>query len=99
MDKQVFFTANKVNSSEKVSGFFTKKKIGNLIVPVIEVYKESDMGDYIESYEIDGSTLQSELSAAKERVKECIVQLEYLNEKFGETGTTNALLSKLKQQR
>ena len=29
-------------------------------------------------------------------LNECVLQLEYLNEKFGETGTTNALLSKLK---
>ena len=29
-------------------------------------------------------------------LSECALQLEYLNEKFGETGTTNALLSKIK---
>lgn len=29
--------------------------------------------------------------------QECINQLEYLNDKFGETGTTNQLLSKLKR--
>lgn len=27
---------------------------------------------------------------------EAIIQLQYLNEKFGETGTTNSLLSKMK---
>lgn len=31
----------------------------------------------------------------KELLQECKLQLEYLNEKFGETGTTNALLTKL----
>ncbi len=30
-----------------------------------------------------------------ELLQECILQLEYLNEKFGETGTTNKLLSRL----
>lgn len=29
---------------------------------------------------------------------ECKLQLEYLNEKFGETGTTNALLSKIENR-
>ena len=32
----------------------------------------------------------------KKLLQECILQLEYLNEKFGETGTTNSLLAKLK---
>ena len=31
----------------------------------------------------------------KELLQECKIQLEYLNDKFGETGTTNALLTKL----
>lgn len=30
-------------------------------------------------------------------LKECKLQLEYLNEKFTETGTTNSLLSKIEQ--
>lgn len=30
-----------------------------------------------------------------EMLKECKLQLEYLNEKFTETGTTNSLLSKI----
>lgn len=30
-----------------------------------------------------------------ELLRECKIQLEYLNEKFGETGTTNSLLSKI----
>jgi hypothetical protein len=30
-----------------------------------------------------------------ELLQECKLQLEYLNEKFGETGTTNALLTKI----
>ena len=35
------------------------------------------------------------LAKGKELLQECKLQLEYLNEKFGKTGTTNALLSKL----
>jgi hypothetical protein len=31
----------------------------------------------------------------KKILQECKIQLEYLNEKFGETGTTNALLPKI----
>lgn len=31
----------------------------------------------------------------EELLQECKLQLEYLNEKFGETGTTNALLFKI----
>lgn len=30
-----------------------------------------------------------------ELLQECKIQLEYLNEKFGQTGTTNALLAKI----
>ena len=34
----------------------------------------------------------------QELLQECKLQLEYLNEKFGETGTTNALLSKINRK-
>ena len=54
----VYFKAKRIDNGEWITGFFTKKKIGNLIVPIIEVCKESDSGDYIESYEIDGNTLK-----------------------------------------
>lgn len=53
-----YFKARRLDNNEWVIGFFTKKQIGNLIVPVIEVYKEWDSGDYMESYEIDGDTLE-----------------------------------------
>ena len=53
-----YFKAQRLDTRDWVVGYFTKKKIGNLIVPVIEVYKEWDTGDYMESYEIDGSTLE-----------------------------------------
>lgn len=53
-----YFKAKRLDNNEYIVGFFTKKQIGNLIVPVIEVYKEWDTGDYIESYEIDGDTLE-----------------------------------------
>lgn len=58
-DNKLIFTAKRSDTNDFVTGFFTKKKIGTLIVPVIEVYKESDFGDYMQSYEIDGSTLKS----------------------------------------
>jgi len=52
------FKAKRLDNSEWIQGFFTKKKIGSLFVPVIEVIKEWDSGDYIESIEIDGETLE-----------------------------------------
>lgn len=51
------FKAKRIDNGEYVKGFFTNKERGNLIVPVIDVYKEWDTGDYIKSYEIDGDTL------------------------------------------
>ena len=54
-----YFKAKRIDNGEWVTGFFTKKKIGSLIVPVIEVYKEWDTGDYMEFYEIDGDTLEN----------------------------------------
>lgn len=41
---------------------------------------------------------QAKASEKKQQdlLNECEIQLEYLNQKFGETGTTNALLAKLK---
>jgi hypothetical protein len=51
------FIGKRIDNGELVTGYFTKKKIGSLFVPVIEVIKEWDEGDYIESYEIDGNTL------------------------------------------
>jgi hypothetical protein len=54
-----YFKAKRIDNGEWVTGFFTKKKIGSLIVPVIEVYKEWDTGDYMDYYEIDGNTLEN----------------------------------------
>lgn len=56
-EEYVLFKAKRIDTGDWVTGFFTNKKIGNLICPVIEVYKEWDSGDYMESYEIDGKTL------------------------------------------
>jgi len=53
----VEFKAKRLDNGEWIKGWFTKKEIGNLIVPVIERYREWDTGDYIESVEIDGETL------------------------------------------
>lgn len=53
----VYFKAKRIDNGEWVVGFFTKKKIGNLIVPVIEVHKECDGGDYMETFEVQGDSL------------------------------------------
>ena len=67
----VYFKGKRIDTNEWVVGFFTKKKIGSLIVPVIEVYKEWDSGDYMETYEIDGSTLTDATSNEWEEVCNC----------------------------
>lgn len=56
-DRDLIFKAKRLDDGRWVQGFFTKKKIGSLIVPVIEVYRENDNGDYMDSIEIDGTTL------------------------------------------
>lgn len=43
------------------------------------------------------SHLQKPVDSDVNLLNECKLQLEYLNDKFGETGTTNALLAKFKQ--
>jgi hypothetical protein len=53
----VFFKAKRIDNGQWITGFFTKKQVGGLFVPVIEVIKEWDSGDYIESYEVDGDTI------------------------------------------
>lgn len=54
----VFFKAKRLDNGQWVTGFFTKKQVGGLFVPVIEVIKEWDSGDYIEYYEVDGDTVE-----------------------------------------
>lgn len=54
----VFFKAKRIDNGQWVTGFFTKKQVGGLFVPVIEVIKEWDSGDYIEYYEVDGDTVE-----------------------------------------
>jgi len=54
---EVKFKAKRIDTGDWVTGFFTKKKVGQLIVPVIEVYKEWDTGDYMDYHEIDVETL------------------------------------------
>lgn len=54
----VFFKAKRIDNGQWVTGFFTKKQFGGLFVPVIEVIKEWDSGDYIEYYEVDGDTVE-----------------------------------------
>lgn len=54
----VFFKAKRIDDDRWVTGYFTYKKNGDCFVPVIEVIKEWDFGDYIESYEVDGDTVE-----------------------------------------
>ena len=54
----VTFYGKRIDNDEWVRGFFTKEQRGSLFVPVIQMIKEWDSGDYIESYEIDGDTLR-----------------------------------------
>jgi len=54
----VTFYGKRIDNDEWVRGFFTKEQRGSVFVPVIQIIKEWDSGDYIESYEIDGDTLR-----------------------------------------
>ena len=54
----VTFYGKRIDNDEWVRGFFTKEQRGSVFVPVIQMIKEWDSGDYIESYEIDGNTLR-----------------------------------------
>jgi hypothetical protein len=54
----VIFKAKRLDTGDWVEGFFTKKEKNGVFVPVIEVIKEWDSGDYIESYEVDSDTIQ-----------------------------------------
>jgi len=54
----VTFYGKRIDNDEWVRGFFTKEQRGSVFVPVIQMIKEWDSGDYIESYEIDGDTLR-----------------------------------------
>ena len=54
----VFFRAKRIDTGQWVEGFFTKKQKDGLFVPVIEVIKEWDFGDYVKSYEVDGETVE-----------------------------------------
>jgi hypothetical protein len=59
MDKKVIFKAKRLDNGEWIEGFFTKKKLTSIFVPVIERIVENDNGEYMESIEVDGSTLQN----------------------------------------
>jgi len=59
------FKAKKMGTDDWVIGFFTKVCTGNIFIPVIQVIKECDSGDYIESYEIDSNTLTFEAEILK----------------------------------
>lgn len=59
MGTKVIFKAKRLDNENWITGFFTKKQLieGGLFVPVIERIVECDSGDYIESIEVDGSTV------------------------------------------
>jgi len=59
MGTKVIFKAKRLDDERWVTGFFTKKQLveGGLFVPVIERIIEHDNGDYIQSIEVDGSTI------------------------------------------
>ena len=48
----VTFYGKRIDNDEWVRGFFTKEQRGSLFVPVIQMIKEWDSGDYIESFEM-----------------------------------------------
>jgi hypothetical protein len=50
--EELIFKGKCAKTGRIVEGFFTKKKIGSLFIPVIERIIESDSGDYIDSVEI-----------------------------------------------
>ena len=54
----VTFYGKRIDNDEWVRGFFTKEQRGSVFVPVIQMIKEWDSGDYVESFEIDGDTLR-----------------------------------------
>mgnify|MGYP003334030274 FL=1 len=54
----VTFYGKRIDNNEWVRGFFTKEQRGSVFVPVIQMIKEWDSGDYVESFEIDGDTLR-----------------------------------------
>ena len=54
---KLLFRAKEVETGIWRKGFFTRKKEGSLIIPVIETEKEWDSGDFIETFHIDGNTL------------------------------------------
>jgi hypothetical protein len=56
-DSDVYFKAENLNG-DTVIGFFTKKNLNGAFVPVLERIRECDNGDYIESIEIRGETLE-----------------------------------------
>ena len=72
MDSKVIFKAKRLDNGEWIEGFFTKKKLTSIFVPVIERIIECDSGDYIESVEVDGNTLKcstKESQRIKDKIK------------------------------
>jgi hypothetical protein len=58
MENELMFQAKREDNGNLITGYFTRKKIGGFIYPVIEVEKNLDGGDFIESHIIDGNTLK-----------------------------------------
>ena len=75
------FKAKKMGTDDWVIGFFTKVCTGNIFIPVIQVIKECDSGDYIESYEIDSNTLTFEAEILK-RMDNSLDRKEHICDMF-----------------
>ena len=55
----VLFKAKRLDNDQYVTGYFTYEQTSpSCFSPVIQVIKEWDSGDYIESYQIDCDTLE-----------------------------------------
>lgn len=76
MDDKVIFKAKRLDNGDWVEGFFTKKQLNVLFVPVIERIRESDNGDYMESIEVDGTTVR----LAKDETPEYVKTPDYIKD-------------------
>jgi hypothetical protein len=77
--------------SEKIKTKIAKQKaVGHDVTSVVSY-------DMLNEWADDAQTLQAENERLREAVGEAINQIEYLHQKFQETGSGNAVLSRLKQ--
>lgn len=79
------FLARKKSNPEHISSF-KWESTDELFVYGVGIQNSEDW-DIIDTIDMDLNLIKL--------LEHCKLQLEYLNEKFGETGTSNALISKL----